>query len=718
MVSSVYIVALWIQRTGEFECCTPGKAFASRTNLMILTPHEETQPQPADRRCIVSRQLGGLWEGQLVGFADGALRRGDQVDEVSLSGLVGARAGELVARVAPAVHGEQHGVAQPLLGGLGVAVPGGGVVPIVDQQDRGLGTGIPRAGVAVVAAGRPVRRARRPQPPPQHRSPEPAGVGEGVDHLRPGRGGLGGGTVQAGDRHRLRDLAVDHGGLYLPRRGLQGRGVTVGGRVQVLRELRPCVRLPQRRVGGGEQVAVAELAGWVGVRCGDRRLARRGEDPRDALLDGLAVAGERTAVWAGALAEREELVEDLVGERDAVDRPRLGAGGVCDRIDDAVEQHRPHPVREQVGVGLAEHRPVGQADVGELAVPDGLAQRVQVAGGVRGRDVVEKIPVHLTAPARELDGLALVGLRLGRGHGNGHARPELVPFGVAAEAGHRRACAGAPRIPTHHVEAAPAPLVEVRSSFPDHRDAALTRSARVEECGPDALLRPTGEMAGTARSMCSPLGRSQSNGTESFPHCNWSSSANGGSQLVHAMPATSGAAVPGDGPACAVLTAPTADIATPHTATTTDRMIARGRGLPLAPLLAITHHPSAGRAPRERLPSHLDVPEDTPTLLTALPVAERLRRATGVGARAASARAQAIPVLRRSGQDTDVKVLAADTRISLATGYRYLHEGIDALAARAPDLHQVLERGKAGGWTHVTLEGTLRASASRSADAR
>src|SRR3954451_12857489 len=222
----------------------------------------------------------------------------------------------------------------------------------------------------------------------------------------------------------------------------------------------------------------------------------------------------------------------------------------------------------------------------------------------------------------------------------------------------------------------------------------------------------------TARSMCSPFGRSQSNGTESFPHCNWSSSANGGSQLVHAMPATSGAAAPGDGPACAVLTAPTADIATPHTATTTDRMIARGRGLPLAPLLAITHHPSAGRAPRERLPSHLDVPEDTPMLLTALLVAERLRRATGVGARAASARDQAIPVLRWFRQDADLKVLAADTRISLATGYRYLHEGIDVLAAQAPDLHQVLERGKAGGWPLVTLEGALRASASRTADAR
>src|SRR5947209_20132793 len=54
-----------------------------------------------------------------------------------------------------------------------------------------------------------------------------------------------------------------------------------------------------------------------------------------------------------------------------------------------------------------------------------------------------------------------------------------------------------------------------------------------------------------------------------------------------------------------------------------------------------------------------------------------------------------------------MKVLALDAGISLATGYRYLHEGIDVLAAQAPDLHQVLERGQAAGWTHVTLDGTL-----------
>src|SRR4051794_25612205 len=39
--------------------------------------------------------------------------------------------------------------------------------------------------------------------------------------------------------------------------------------------------------------------------------------------------------------------------------------------------------------------------------------------------------------------------------------------------------------------------------------------------------------------------------------------------------------------------------------------------------------------------------------------------------------------------------------------YRYLHEGIDVQAAQVPNLHQVLRAGKAAGWTHVTLDGTL-----------
>jgi hypothetical protein len=103
----------------------------------------------------------------------------------------------------------------------------------------------------------------------------------------------------------------------------------------------------------------------------------------------------------------------------------------------------------------------------------------------------------------------------------------------------------------------------------------------------------------------------------------------------------------------------------------------------------------------------LDVPETTATLLTDLLIAERLRRGTGRGARAASAREQGLLVLRWFREDAEMKILARDLTVSVATGYRYLHEGIDVLAAQTPDLHEVLAAGKAAGWTHVTLDGTL-----------
>ena len=103
----------------------------------------------------------------------------------------------------------------------------------------------------------------------------------------------------------------------------------------------------------------------------------------------------------------------------------------------------------------------------------------------------------------------------------------------------------------------------------------------------------------------------------------------------------------------------------------------------------------------------LDVPVETATLVTDLLIAERRRRGTGVGSRAASARTQALLVLRWFREDTGMPTLARDAGVSTATGYRYLHEGIDVLAAAAPDLREVLEAGQAAGWTHVVLDGTL-----------
>jgi DDE superfamily endonuclease len=50
---------------------------------------------------------------------------------------------------------------------------------------------------------------------------------------------------------------------------------------------------------------------------------------------------------------------------------------------------------------------------------------------------------------------------------------------------------------------------------------------------------------------------------------------------------------------------------------------------------------------------------------------------------------------------------AADHRIGRSTAYRYLHEGIDVLAAAAPGLRGALLAARAAGHPHVTVDGTL-----------
>ena len=75
--------------------------------------------------------------------------------------------------------------------------------------------------------------------------------------------------------------------------------------------------------------------------------------------------------------------------------------------------------------------------------------------------------------------------------------------------------------------------------------------------------------------------------------------------------------------------------------------------------------------------------ERTVEFLAGLLAAERLRR----GTRALSVYNQAILILRWFCDGTRMGQLARDNAISKSTGYDYLHEGIDVLAARAPSLH-------------------------------
>ena len=64
-------------------------------------------------------------------------------------------------------------------------------------------------------------------------------------------------------------------------------------------------------------------------------------------------------------------------------------------------------------------------------------------------------------------------------------------------------------------------------------------------------------------------------------------------------------------------------------------------------------------------------------------------------------------VLRWFRGERDIPKLGRDHRVSRATAYRYIPEGIDVLAAQAPDLHDALDRAHADGLAYVILDGTL-----------
>jgi hypothetical protein len=103
----------------------------------------------------------------------------------------------------------------------------------------------------------------------------------------------------------------------------------------------------------------------------------------------------------------------------------------------------------------------------------------------------------------------------------------------------------------------------------------------------------------------------------------------------------------------------------------------------------------------------LDVPVATLTTLTEWLRRHRRQHDARPEQRAATPRSQALMVLRWMREGTDMKILARDARVSLATAYRYVHEAVDVIAQRAPDLHEVLERAREQSWTHLCLDGTL-----------
>src|SRR3954454_17806858 len=85
----------------------------------------------------------------------------------------------------------------------------------------------------------------------------------------------------------------------------------------------------------------------------------------------------------------------------------------------------------------------------------------------------------------------------------------------------------------------------------------------------------------------------------------------------------------------------------------------------------------------------------------------RRRPGTRPGQRAATVHTQVVLVLRWLRHRLDLLPLALQARISIATAYRYLHEGVDVIAGHAPDLEQVLTDARATEVVFVCLDGTL-----------
>lgn len=106
----------------------------------------------------------------------------------------------------------------------------------------------------------------------------------------------------------------------------------------------------------------------------------------------------------------------------------------------------------------------------------------------------------------------------------------------------------------------------------------------------------------------------------------------------------------------------------------------------------------------------LDVKASTVTYVVNLLNEVRHRVGTRSGTRALSAWDQAVMCLRWFIDATRMRDLVADNNIGSSTGYKYLHEAIDALAAQAPDLADALAEANGQGWSHVNLDGTLIAT--------
>lgn len=109
-------------------------------------------------------------------------------------------------------------------------------------------------------------------------------------------------------------------------------------------------------------------------------------------------------------------------------------------------------------------------------------------------------------------------------------------------------------------------------------------------------------------------------------------------------------------------------------------------------------------------PAMLDVSGELIRFTAGLLRAEREARGTRTGTRALTCWVQAVFVIAWFRDKPNITRHGTAFGISQSTAYRYLHEGIDVLATRAPSLHQALQDTLGGGHSHLELDGKIFAS--------
>jgi hypothetical protein len=106
----------------------------------------------------------------------------------------------------------------------------------------------------------------------------------------------------------------------------------------------------------------------------------------------------------------------------------------------------------------------------------------------------------------------------------------------------------------------------------------------------------------------------------------------------------------------------------------------------------------------------LDVPAELALYLTSLLQERRREIGTRRGTRVLSCWRQAVFALAWFRDRPDIARLGQGFGISQATAYRYLHEAVAVLAARAPTLHEALEKAQDLGLPYLILDGKIVAS--------